>query len=177
MTAGDGDGPDNRQHVLLQGRRPNEAQWRQRRVPFQGAFFARLVHPASHAIDHPTACLCCGSRPSLGQTHACISVCSGLTLHTSLRHQVGPGSASWSLDASTSQIPAMIGVLTVFCCVLRQVPCSSIANRYPFRMGCIADVGQTFNSSATLTHMQARPAAWPSTWHHSLLLQAGHNAT
>ncbi len=32
-------------------------------------------------------------------------------------------------------------------------------------MGCTADVGQTFNSSATLTHMQARPRPGPHTAH------------
>ena len=35
----------------------------------------------------------------------------------------------------------------------RQVPCTAIANRYPFRLGCIADVGQTFNSSTTLQRL------------------------
>jgi len=36
------------------------------------------------------------------------------------------------------------------------VPCTAIANRYPFRLGCIADVGQTFNSSTTLQRLLVR---------------------
>ena len=36
------------------------------------------------------------------------------------------------------------------------VPCTNDSSSYPFRLGCIADVGQTFNSTTTLTKLQAR---------------------
>ena len=35
-----------------------------------------------------------------------------------------------------------------------QIPCAGRV--YPFRLGCIADVGQTFNSSTTLAHLLVR---------------------
>ena len=34
-----------------------------------------------------------------------------------------------------------------------------MSNRYPFRLGCIADVGQTFNSSTTLQRLLVSPLA------------------